>query len=334
MRGARFCGPGHYSVNQLAIEFLDALTRGAKTVKPAPILGLHCIGAFIPRGFSGLSQQHDVELLLAIAGLGMQGDGLADEVGKHGQGLGFFLVEEVDHIGRGQHPELTGIELAGFAQEFAKDFVGHRAGGLHLAPAATGGAGFAQQVGQGLPGALAGHLHQAQAGEAVHRHLGVILGQGFTKLFEHGVAMFGAFHVDEVDDDDAAQVAYAELAGNGLGCLQVGLEDGVVEIARTDEAAGVHCLVPRIEKMTGEKIYKEVSPEKLKAYTTTGGAPHLDGEYTVFGKVISGLEVIDKIAALPTQQERPVEDVRMTVTVEELPRKKITELYGYTYPNQ
>jgi peptidyl-prolyl cis-trans isomerase B (cyclophilin B) len=96
----------------------------------------------------------------------------------------------------------------------------------------------------------------------------------------------------------------------------------------------VYSLVPRIEKITGEKIYKEISPEKLKAYTTTGGAPHLDGEYTVFGKVISGLEVIDKIAALPTEAERPVEDVRMTVTVEELPRKKITELYGYTYPNQ
>ncbi|MBX2895815.1 MAG: peptidylprolyl isomerase [Cyclobacteriaceae bacterium] len=96
----------------------------------------------------------------------------------------------------------------------------------------------------------------------------------------------------------------------------------------------INSLVPRLEKMTGQKIYKEVSPEKLKAYTTVGGAPHLDGEYTVFGKVISGLDVIDKIAAVPTQQERPVEDVRMTVTVEELPRKKITELYGYIYPNQ
>jgi peptidyl-prolyl cis-trans isomerase B (cyclophilin B) len=46
----------------------------------------------------------------------------------------------------------------------------------------------------------------------------------------------------------------------------------------------IYSLVPRIEKMTGQKIYKEVSPEKLKAYTTIGGAPHLDGEYTVFGK--------------------------------------------------
>jgi peptidyl-prolyl cis-trans isomerase B (cyclophilin B) len=97
----------------------------------------------------------------------------------------------------------------------------------------------------------------------------------------------------------------------------------------------VYSLVPRIEKMTGQKIYKEVSPEKIKAYTTIGGAPHLDGEYTVFGKVISGLEVIDKIAAIQVdERHRPLQDLRMTVTVEELPRKKITELYGYTYPNQ
>ncbi|MCW5911517.1 MAG: peptidylprolyl isomerase [Cyclobacteriaceae bacterium] len=96
----------------------------------------------------------------------------------------------------------------------------------------------------------------------------------------------------------------------------------------------VYSLVPRIEKMTGTKIYRDVSPEKVKAYTTAGGAPHLDGEYTVFGKVISGLDVIDKIAAVATAPGyRPVEDVRMTVTVEELPRKKITELYGYTYPD-
>jgi peptidyl-prolyl cis-trans isomerase B (cyclophilin B) len=92
-------------------------------------------------------------------------------------------------------------------------------------------------------------------------------------------------------------------------------------------------LVPRLEKMTGQKIYKDISPEKLKAYTTIGGAPHLDGEYTVFGKIISGLEIIDKIAAVPTNNERPVEDIRMTVTVEELSRKEITTRYGYTYPN-
>ncbi|HRG10468.1 MAG TPA: peptidylprolyl isomerase, partial [Cyclobacteriaceae bacterium] len=57
------------------------------------------------------------------------------------------------------------------------------------------------------------------------------------------------------------------------------------------------------------------------------------GEYTVFGKVISGLDVIDKIAAAPTSNERPLEDIRMTVTVEELSRKEITTRYGYVYSN-
>lgn len=97
----------------------------------------------------------------------------------------------------------------------------------------------------------------------------------------------------------------------------------------------VFSLVPRIEKETGMKIYKEVSEEKIKAYTTVGGAPHLDGDYTVFGKVISGLEVIDKIARLPRDNgDRPLEDVRMTVTVEQMPREKITELYGYKFPTK
>jgi peptidyl-prolyl cis-trans isomerase B (cyclophilin B) len=92
-------------------------------------------------------------------------------------------------------------------------------------------------------------------------------------------------------------------------------------------------LVPRIEKETGMKVTKEISEEKVKAYTTVGGAPHLDGEYTVFGKVIKGLEVIDKIAAVQRDgNDRPLEDVRMTVTVEEVSKKKISKLYGYTYP--
>lgn len=92
-------------------------------------------------------------------------------------------------------------------------------------------------------------------------------------------------------------------------------------------------LKPRVEQETGINTSRPVDPAKLKAYTTVGGAQHLDGEYTVFGKVIKGLEVIDKIAAQPKDRsDRPTDDIRMTVTVEEVPKAEIQKLYGYTYP--
>lgn len=91
-------------------------------------------------------------------------------------------------------------------------------------------------------------------------------------------------------------------------------------------------LKDELENQLGIKVEKDVSPELVKAYTTSGGTPNLDGEYTVFGKVIKGLDVIDKIAALPKgPADRPEEDVRMTIEVQELPKKKIEKLYGYDY---
>ncbi|WP_276366347.1 peptidylprolyl isomerase [Chryseolinea sp. H1M3-3] len=94
-------------------------------------------------------------------------------------------------------------------------------------------------------------------------------------------------------------------------------------------------LKPRVEKATGINTEKTVAPEILKAYTTVGGAPNLDGEYTVFGKVIKGLEVVDKIAAVPKAPgDRPIQDIRMTVTVEKMPKAQIEKLYGYKYPQK
>ena len=64
------------------------------------------------------------------------------------------------------------------------------------------------------------------------------------------------------------------------------------------------------------------------------GAHFLDGQYTVFGQVIQGLEVIDKIAKLPKdERDHPTVDAKMTMKVEKLKRKKISQRYGYSFNN-
>ena len=66
------------------------------------------------------------------------------------------------------------------------------------------------------------------------------------------------------------------------------------------------------EKQTNKKI----TPERRAAYKTVGGTPHLDDDYTVFGEVIKGLEVIDKIAAVQTGPgDKPAKEVKMKITV-------------------
>jgi peptidyl-prolyl cis-trans isomerase B (cyclophilin B) len=57
---------------------------------------------------------------------------------------------------------------------------------------------------------------------------------------------------------------------------------------------------------------KKYSEEAREAYKTTGGTPHLDGAYTVYGRVIEGLDVLDLIGNVPTAPgDRPLEDVRI-----------------------
>ena len=67
-----------------------------------------------------------------------------------------------------------------------------------------------------------------------------------------------------------------------------------------------------ISAKTGHKF----TEEEKKAYKTIGGTPHLDGGYTVFGEVISGFDVIDKIASVPTGRgDVPVTPVTMTIEI-------------------
>ncbi len=68
--------------------------------------------------------------------------------------------------------------------------------------------------------------------------------------------------------------------------------------------------------MIEQKSGKVLSNEQRIAYTTKGGVPHLDDEYTVFGQVVNGMQVIDRIASMQTDgANRPLEDVTVIMTL-------------------
>jgi cyclophilin family peptidyl-prolyl cis-trans isomerase len=60
---------------------------------------------------------------------------------------------------------------------------------------------------------------------------------------------------------------------------------------------------------------RKIPGEQKELYKTIGGTPHLDQSYTVFGEVVKGIEVIDKIGSVPTSRgadrDRPLEDVKI-----------------------
>jgi peptidyl-prolyl cis-trans isomerase B (cyclophilin B) len=90
-----------------------------------------------------------------------------------------------------------------------------------------------------------------------------------------------------------------------------------------------------LEKFFNLNLGLDKRNNQIKAYTTIGGSPHLDDTYTVFGKVIKGLDVLDEIGSLKTGgNSMPDAPVYMKVDVELIAKKKITKEYGYQYPQK
>lgn len=69
--------------------------------------------------------------------------------------------------------------------------------------------------------------------------------------------------------------------------------------------------------MYEDRMGKVIGAKQRQAYKTVGGTPHLDGDYTVFGEVIEGMDVVEKIAAVKTgRMDAPIEAVTMTIEIE------------------
>lgn len=90
----------------------------------------------------------------------------------------------------------------------------------------------------------------------------------------------------------------------------------IMKMRMAGDTAGMKTLQDELIKQTEAEVAKTgkftFTPEQIEAYTTVGGAPHLDGSYTVYGEVTKGLDVVDKIQNVDTDgNDRPKSDVKV-----------------------
>lgn len=91
----------------------------------------------------------------------------------------------------------------------------------------------------------------------------------------------------------------------------------IYKMRKENDEDGLYALQEKLLAQAQEEVAKQpefhFTPEQLEAYSTVGGTPHLDGEYTVFGEVTEGMDIVDKIQQVKTgRSDRPEEDVKIT----------------------
>ncbi len=96
----------------------------------------------------------------------------------------------------------------------------------------------------------------------------------------------------------------------------------IFKMRKANDTLGLKKLEDTLFEQAKQKVLSHMfrfNDEQKKAYTTMGGAPHLDGQYTVFGEVIEGMDVVDAIQNVKTgRADRPVQNVTIEkITVEE-----------------
>lgn len=96
--------------------------------------------------------------------------------------------------------------------------------------------------------------------------------------------------------------------------------DTIRQLRLANDTVGLENLRQKLIKETEDNVKPQTMTEEMVSdYSTIGGTPHLDGQYTVFGEVLEGMETVEKIQKAETDgRDRPLEDIRIiSIKVEE-----------------
>src|ERR1017187_5037480 len=205
-------------------------------VEARPAVPLRHDSATASRKFLATDGVGDFELLEMERGGGPEAEFAAEllfQLDEHPFVLG---AETVEHLGMNEDAELRLLVFALFAQlaekfgNFSLDFHRHRQRAFDHAFAFAVGAVLVHRAGHALAVTLAGHLHEAELRDVEDAGLGLVATDAFAHLLRDLLLVVAVAHVDEVDDDEAADVAEAKLAADFLRGFEIGLQDRRVQV--------------------------------------------------------------------------------------------------------
>ena len=93
--------------------------------------------------------------------------------------------------------------------------------------------------------------------------------------------------------------------------------DEIMQMRRERNQAGLQALQEKLVKEAESQVTGDgLTEEQKKIYSTIGGTPHLDGQYTVFGEVEEGLDIVEMIQNTATGRgDRPIDDIEMKISI-------------------